>query len=62
MDTNIVNKKMSQHDDALRNVWVRFEVQFMKKVLNTDAELEKSIAYKKACSQYLLCQNVLYLS
>ena len=31
----------------LRNIWI--ETQFMKKLSNVQAELKKSVAYKKAC-------------
>ena len=43
---------MSQYDDAymyvLSNIWAAFEAQFMRKLSNTDAELKKSVAYKKS--------------
>ena len=40
-----VNKKGSHYDDT----WAKFESQFMKKLSNTEAELRKNVAYKKAC-------------
>ena len=33
---------------ALSNTLATFEVQFMKKLINTEAGLRKSVAYKKA--------------
>ena len=38
MNTNIVNKIVFQ-----------CEAQFMKRLSNTEGELKKSVAYKKAC-------------
>ena len=40
MDANIVNVRLSRYDDAFI-----FEVQCMRKFSNTEAELEKSVAY-----------------
>ena len=34
---------------TLRNSKATFEAQFIKKLSNTDAELKKSVAYKKKC-------------
>ena len=33
---------------VLRNTWAKFEAQFMRKSRNTEAELKKSVAYKKS--------------
>ena len=45
MDTNIVNEKVFLYGDAYM-----YEAQFMKKLSNTEAELKKCVAYKKACN------------
>ena len=45
-------KCVSQYNDAyiyvISNTQATFEAQFMKKLSNTEAELRKSIAYKKS--------------
>ena len=34
---------------CLSNTYATFEVQFMKKLSNTEAKLKRSVAWKKAC-------------
>ena len=53
MDNNIVNLKsvsVSWCLYVLSNIQETFEVEFMKKLSNTEAEMKKSVAYKKVCS------------
>ena len=50
MEINIVNIKSVSVwwcFYVLRKTWATFEAEFMKKLSNTEAELKKSIAYKK---------------
>ena len=49
IDTNIVNIKSvsSRSLYILSNNYATIEAQFMKKFSNTEAELKKSVAYKK---------------
>ena len=50
MDTNIANIKSVSVGwclYVLSNTKATFEAQFMKKLSNTEVELEKSVAYKK---------------
>ena len=61
MDTNIRNIKYVSvflwlH--LLSNTQTTFEAQFMKKLSNTEAELKKSVAYKKSVC---LCKHLIYL-
>ena len=35
---------------VLSNTWATFEARFMKKLSNTEAQLKKSVPYKKGCS------------
>ena len=52
MDTNTVNIKclsMMWCLYILSNTKATFEARFMKKLSNTETELRKSVAYKKAC-------------
>ena len=52
MGTNILNIQRASvwwWSYTLSNAWATFEAQFMKKLSNTDAELKKSVVYKKTC-------------
>ena len=40
-----------QYIYVINNTYATFEAQFIKKLSNTEADLEKSIAYKKACNK-----------
>ena len=42
---------------AIINNWAKFEVQFMKKLSNTEAELEKDIVYKKRVLSTTIAKN-----
>ena len=37
----------------ISNTYATFKAQFMKKLSNTESELKKGVAYKKACSLFL---------
>ena len=50
MDTNVLNIKSASVRLSLyilNNTQATFEVQFMRKLMNSEARLEKSVAYKK---------------
>ena len=52
MDTNVVNIKTVSLRwclYVLGNSRATYEAKFMKKLSNTEAELKKTIAYKKVC-------------
>ena len=62
MDTNTANEKsVSVCFYVLSNTEATFEAQFMEKLSNTEAELKKSVVYRKkeACNR--MCQTCLFL-
>ena len=51
------SKKLISILRVLSNIYATFKAQFMKKLRNTEAELKKSVAYKK--SVYINLTSVL---